>query len=415
MNKVVLKVFSVLYPFYPLLAWALHFVTEKPLDFIVNIALLPMALFYLFSSKKKLPAYVVFFIIFTIFHLVSAFSNDAIPLDTNKVYFIFQDNNFLACTLFIIIENTDFDEKFMDRLTRNIFIVVVLTLLVSVYQIKDPTFMFNTNLLKGDELEFWGDDVRNNAFYSYISTNSIGFTFPFLIAILLNFYSSKQIHFPIIIMSAIIVAFLTKSRYVMISTFIAISQLFFASGRSVGNKISMVVVFVVCIYGAIFIADQSGFNVNKVVEERILEKDTDLGSAKSRVLSYEVFLIKYPENPFLGVGPKTRPDVVALLQNETPVIHVGYLCYLYYYGAVGCFFLFGTLYFLIRRAWKVGKQYGFWGALFGMVAFSFANTTLVYFVFSEMGVILGIIYMRYYLSSEELPDAEAEMQAVQHA
>ncbi|HMU45681.1 MAG TPA: O-antigen ligase family protein [Chitinophagaceae bacterium] len=401
MNKLVLRIFSVLFPFYPLLAYALHFVTDKPFNFIVNIALIPVAIICLGKARKGLPMYVLFFFLFTVFHLVSSFINNTIPADTNRIYYIFADENLLACTFFVIVESTVFPEKFMDRLTKNIFIIVVITLIVSVIQIKAPTFMFNTKLLEGDQLEFWGDEIRNNSIYSFITTNSIGITFPFLVAILLNYYSTKQIQFPIIILSGIIVAFLSKSRYVMISAIIAISQLFFTSSRTFANKLSMLVIFASCIYLAILGAEESGFDLNKIIEERILEKDTDLGSAKSRVLSYDVFLMKYPEHPWLGVGPKTRPDVITLLQGETPVIHVGYLCYLYYYGAVGCFFLFTAIGLMLKRAWTVGKKFSFWGAFFGLVAMCMANFTLVYFAFAEMGVVVAMIYLRYYKLQEE--------------
>ena len=127
-----------------------------------------------------------------------------------------------------------------------------------------------------------------------------------------------------------------------------------------------------------------------------MEEESDMSSAKARISSYEVFLLKYPENPLVGVGPKTRPDVVALLNGEAPLIHVGYLSYLYFYGAIGCFFLFGALYFLLKDAWSVGRKYNFWGSFYGLVAFSFANITMVYFNFSEMGIVIAVLYVKYY-------------------
>ncbi len=401
MNKLVLKIFSVLYPFFPLLAFALHYVTDKPLGFIVNVLLLPIAAGALGRAKKNFPPYLILLILFTIFHLFSAFLNDTIPSDTNKVYFVFSDPNFFACTLFIIIENTVFDEPFMERLTRNIFIIVVLTLVVSLIQLKYPTFMFNAKLLEGDLLEFWGEDVRNTAFYSYIGTNSMGVTFPFLIAILLNFYKSRQFQFPIIIVAGIVSSFLTKARYVMISTIIAISQIFFSSGRSIGSKLALVLTIVFTGYLATLVAKESGFDITHIIEERILEKGSDMASAKARILSYDVFLLKYPENPWFGVGPKTRPDVVALLQGDAPLIHVGYLCYLYYYGIAGSILLFGVLYFLLSSAWKVGRKYSFWGSFYGLLGFGLANATFVYFDLSEMGIVLAVLYLRYYNIKKE--------------
>jgi len=414
MNNFVLRIFSVLFPFYPLLAWGLHFITDKPLNFIVNIALLPIAILCLGKNKKRLPLYVFFYFSFTAFHLISSFVNNTLPANTNKIYYVFADDNLLACAFFVIVESTVFSEKFMDRLTRNIFIIIVVSLVASIVQIKEPTFMFNTKLLEGDQLEFWGDEIRNNSIYSYISTNSIGITFPFLLAILLNYFRARQIQFPILLLSGIIVAFLSKSRYVMVSTLVVISQLFFTTTRSFSNKLSIIIIFSLCIYLALLGAKESGFNLNTIIEERILEKGSDFESAKARILSYEVFLKKYPEHPFLGVGPKTRPDVIALLQGEAPLIHVGFLCYLYYYGAIGCFFIFGAIWLMLKRSWEVGKKHNFWGSFFGLLAMCLANTTLVCFAFAEMGVIIALIYLRYYtvVSENENLERSFEIKAV---
>ena len=407
MNKLLQNLFAILFPFFPLLAWAYHFVTEKPIELALNVLLMPVAVYLLTSSKKAMPKYLIFFIIFTCYHLASVLINDTIPAGTNSIYFLLSDLNLFACTLFIIIENTIFEEKFISRMNRNIFIIIVLTLVVSLIQIKNPEFLFNVRLLEGDELEFWGDEVRNTAFYSWVSTNSIGITFPILIAIALSFYDTKKMLFPLLILSGIIVSFLTKSRYVMLSVIIVFSQLFFATTKSLMKKVSLVFVFGASIFLIIYAADAAGFDIDEVISSRILEKDTDMNSAKARVTSYEVFLIKFPENPWLGVGPKTRSDVIALLNGEAPLIHIGYLSYLYFYGIIGCSFLFIAIYYLLKNAWVVGKKYNFWGSFYGLITFFVANTTLVYFIFSEMGIVLAVIYLRYYnLNSEIRSDSD---------
>jgi hypothetical protein len=169
------------------------------------------------------------------------------------------------------------------------------------------------------------------------------------------------------------------------------------------------VTIVVVGYLGTIIAKEAGFDINKVIQDRILEKNSDMASAKARFLSYDVFMLKYPENPWVGVGPKTRPDVVKLLQGEAPLIHVGYLCYLYYYGLAGALLLFGALYFLLRDAWIVGRKFGFWGSFYGLLGFCFANTTFVFFDFSEMGIVIGIIYLHYYLSQNDIGDSTPEL------
>jgi hypothetical protein len=402
MNKTIQNAFLILLPFYPLWAWAYHFVTDKPLDLLVNVLLMPVAFSFLMKSKVRIPGYLICLIIFTFYHLASVLINKTIPSDTNSIYFILSDLNLFACTLFVIIENVKFNEKFITGMNRNILVIVILTLIVSAIQTKYPTFLFNEKLLEGDELEFWGDEIRNTAFYSWVGTNSLGITFPVFIAILLNFYDTQKKYFTLIILAGIVVSFLTKSRYVMVSTIIVFSQLFFATTKSWANKLSLVFLFAASIFLMTFIAGEVGFNIDEVISNRILEKDSEMGSAKARITSYEVFLVKFPENPLMGVGPKTRPDVVALLDGEAPLIHVGYLSYLYYYGIIGCFFIFLAIFYLLKNAWSVGKKYNFWGSFYGLVSFCFANITFVYFNFAETGIVIAIIYLRYYSSSGQM-------------
>lgn len=408
MNKSLQSLFLILLPFYALIAWAYHFVTDKPLDMAVNILLLPVAGYFLVQGKVRVPKYLVCFIIFTIYHLASTLFFKTMPEGENPIYSVLADINLFACTLLIIIENMTFSEEFIHKMYRNLFIVVVLTLIVSVIQIKFPTFMFNEKLLEGEELDFWGEEIRNNAFYSYVNTNSLGISFPIFVAILLNYYDTQKKYFALIILSGIVVAFLTKTRYVMLSTIIAFSQLFFAQKRSMSKRLSLVLTFAVSIVIIVFIANEAGFNIDEVIANRILEKGNDMESAKARVTSYEVFMIKFPEHPWLGVGPKTRPDVVALLNGEAPLIHVGYLSYLYFYGVVGCFFIFLSFFFLLKDAWSVGKRYNFWGSFYGFVSFLVANVTFVYFNMAEMGMIIAVLYLRFYNQPEELVVEEEE-------
>lgn len=405
MNKIILSFLAVLFPFYPLLAWIFRFVNSKPMPFFLNLLMLPVGLYFLVSSKRKLPPYLVAFLLFTLYHVGISFYTDTLPTNQNAFFFIFSDLNVFACSLFLIIENTVFDEPYMRRMNRNILILVGLSLVVSIIQVKNPSFLYDTTI----EVEAYvGEgDIRIASLYSFAGVNSGGITFPILIAILLNFYDTGHKLFPLIVISGLVVTFLTKARYVMISSLIAFSQLFFSGMVSMKKIFSLLFGLVIIVAVVVAAANQLGFNINEVIEQRILEKDNEMGSAKARITSYEVFMKKYPEHPWVGVGPATRQDVKDLLGDEAPLIHVGYLSYLYFYGIVGCFFLFLTLFFIIQWSWKIGRKYGFWGAFYGFLGFCFANVTFVYFNFSEMGIVLIVLYLHYYSNLEQVqPDKE---------
>jgi len=402
MNKFIQNLFLILYPFYPLWAWACTITIKKPLDFVVNLLLFPIAIYFL-NKNRKLPKYLQFFIVFTIYHTCSVFFNDLFPKEVNTLYSIFFDPNVFACTLLIIIENTNFEKWFITRLNSNIVLIILISLIVGLIQIKNPSFFYNPDI---DEELTYVTEKRIFSIYSWTNLNSGGISVPILIAILISIYQNNKTIFPLVIVSGIVLPFLTKARYVMLSGIVAFSQLLFSNRASAAKKIS----FMFLILGSIvligFVAEKFGVNISETINNRILEKESDMGSAKSRITSYKVFLTKFPEHPWFGVGPETKPDVIELLNGEAIIIHIGYLSYLYFYGVVGCFFLFVSIFYLLKYAWSVGKRYAFWGSFYGLISFCLANLTFVYFNFSEMGIVISVIYLRYYTTNHTDPITE---------
>lgn len=409
MNKFNQNFFQVLYPFYPLWAWFclkfLHFPAEKILVFM----LLPSVSYVIWTMRPRFPLYLLCYSLFTAFHLWTVFYYDLLPDNTNWFNYIFSDYNVLACVLFFVVENTNFDDEFIQRMNKFTLAIIVISLLVSIVQIKSPMFFYNSEGETNDWESIYMQDQRNASIYSWVSMNSVGVTFPFILAIMLSVYEIRSKAFPLIALSGVVVSFLTRARYVMISAIIAFAQLFIGKRIKAKTKFGLIMGFTVGLILIVGAAQIAGFDIQAVINERILEKDSDMGSAKARILSYEVFKQKFPEHPYIGVGPKTRDDVVDLLGGEAPIIHVGYLSYLYYYGVLGAALLFICLILLLYDSWVVGKRYGFWGAFYGFTGFVLANATFVYFNMSEMGIVMGLIYMRYYkLRYERLYESEAE-------
>lgn len=397
MNKFIQNLFLVVYPFYPLWAWLTVSFMDFPPDKILILVLLPVLGYIIWTKKLRVPLYLFFYILFTIYHYYSVFSNEGVmPSNTTPLLFFLSDPNLLACVLFLVIENSYFDEEFINKMSRHILWIVLLSLVVSLIQIKDMSFFYNSKL---DEDVFSVGEERNSSIYSWLGFNSGGITFPVLISILLNVYDTKSRPFPLVVLGGIVVTFLSKARYVMISTLIAFSQLLLVKTISLQKKLYVMFFFIIGLFMIVLAAQMVGYDISKTIDERILEKDGDMESAKARVHSYDVFMIKYPEHPYWGVGPKTRDDVIELMDGQALIIHVGYLAYLYYYGAFGAGLLFLALFFLIREGWIAGKRYEFWGGFYGFLGFAIANATFVYFVFNEMGIVLAVIYMRYYKSN----------------
>lgn len=406
MNKITQLFFLVLFPFLPFWAWLLSLVRNTPIEIFITIALIPIALFIVISPNIKFPKYLVFFTLFTLYHLGSVYINQLIPADTNVIRFVLRDTNVLACFLFFVIENTTFDERFIRIMTRNIFVVVLISLMVSLIQLKNPFFFITPYITSNIDNETFLTENRIFSIYSWVDLNTLGITFPILISILLNFYSNKKGASPFIYVSGIVVSFLTKARYVMISTIIVFSQLFFTSRIRLTKKVYVLIIFFASIMIALGVAKTMGYNIQQVIDERILEKSTNMGSASARIISFYVFLEVFPENPVFGVGPQTRYDVVRLLGGRAPIIHIGYLSYLYFYGLIGGFFFFMAIFYLLRYSWIIGSKYKFWAGFYGLFAFCIANVTMVYFNVSEMGIVLTVIYLKYFKETSSMELAE---------
>ncbi len=181
MNKFFQNFFLVLYPFYPLWAWLLFTFAHFQADKILVFLLLPMVIYIIWRMKVRVPAYLLFFILFTIYHFCSIFYFDLMPTNTDTFSFIMSDMNTLACLLFLVVENTNFDDNFISKMNRHILWIVALSLVISIIQIKQPLFFYNISL---DEDMIYVGENRIASIYSWVSLNTVGVTFPILIAIL---------------------------------------------------------------------------------------------------------------------------------------------------------------------------------------------------------------------------------------
>jgi hypothetical protein len=79
----------------------------------------------------------------------------------------------------------------------------------------------------------------------------------------------------------------------MLSAIIVFSQLFFVSKIDFRKKVYIMLIFIFSIIAITAVARVYNYDIGKVIDERILERGTNLASARTRVTSFEVFLIKF--------------------------------------------------------------------------------------------------------------------------
>jgi len=399
MNKLQQFLFLVLFPFYPFWAMLSYYFTHRYVNIFTELIFIPFAIYIVIFKKIRFPVYLIFLFLFTIFHLFSFFIND-LGKGQSIPFILLSDLNILACTVLFVAENTDFEDILISLMTRLILVVVAISLVVSLIQVKNPYFLVSPDITNNLGGILYLEQHRDFSIYSWVNINSVGITFPILISILLSFSKQIKNSLPFTIITGMAVAFLTRARYTMISTLIVLSQMFFNAKIEFKRKFYISLIFTCSIIFLAVIANVYGYDIQQVVSDRILEKRTGLSSFNARVTSYEVFKLVFPEHPLFGVGPETRADVVQLLGGVAPLIHIGYLSYLYFYGIFGSLLIFCALFFLLRDGWLIGRRHNYWGSFYGLIAFCFANFTFVYFNFSEAGVVLAIVYLVYFKNKQ---------------
>ena len=78
-------------------------------------------------------------------------------------------------------------------------------------------------------------------------------------------------------------------------------------------------------------------------------------------------------------------------------IHVGYLSHLTAFGLIGCFFLFGFWYLLIRNLFKTARYSHYWGSVFAFLAFLWSFTTMSQSSIFYYGIIWAFVFDKYYI------------------
>ena len=164
-----------------------------------------------------------------------------------------------------------------------------------------------------------------------------------------------------------------------------------------------------------------GYNVEKVINERILEKSEGgmiQGSAGTRLFAFKVFGKLFPKYAILGRGKlhgfgeegSRDYELLRALQKQSSQIHVGYLSLFYYYGLIGgCLYMI-FLILITKKLYVDAKKTKYWGPLIGWSMFLIANLTTVHLDIYIMGIVLIFFFNKYYVSiTEESEEAIAEL------
>ncbi|HVG40193.1 MAG TPA: O-antigen ligase family protein [Chitinophagaceae bacterium] len=288
--------------------------------------------------------------------------------------------------LFFILENINLDISFLKIVKPVTLLLFIVSVIIIVIQRYVPFFWMDMSVVRFHEyLDF---SQRLFSIYTWVSSNAVGISFSFIVAFLyVNYGNNKYVQF-LIAMGALLFAFFTQTRYIIISVVIILAYLYFKTGKFKFSKILFVALVPVLFYT---ILSSFSFDLDRFIDERILEKegvDIDLTSAGDRIISYKAFIKTFPDNPVFGNGEKITTDLRKLLGPDLPLIHIGYLHYLYAFGIFGCLLFFTFCGLLMKRVYTMSKTVKDYSAFIGLVAMFIANTTLVWFRFFDFGLFI---------------------------
>ncbi len=378
---------------YPILSFLSYEYTDTLINSIAFLLLLvTISLFFgiklVTKSRLKIPTYLKFYILFFTYHTFADYVSGNI-LSTGVVRYVYTNYYLSMLFMMIIIENYSFGSKIIKILTAGIKLTIILGAVVSIIQIEmHDFFTLESIATRYDEADLM---YRCTAIFSYIGSGVIGIVVPAFLAILFSLSTlENQKNLFYYVLCAIIIL-LYKSRWVMISFMIAISQNIKFDKKFIINSFRYLILAVIMIVITISSSIILDLDTERYVTERLMSRSTE-----ARVRSLQVFLIHFPKHALLGSGNTMSNDVVRDLGGASKIIHVGFLALFYSYGIIGGGIYCLYMYFLLKKLKKESAISGFKAHYFVFIMFVISNITLVIFHTFNYSIIISFIFHNYY-------------------
>jgi len=385
------KYFVFAFLLYPLWAWLLMAYLNVRIDYLFGAISICFAFFTFINKLSKnrpivFPKYLVFLFLFYLYSLFINTASESIEVShRGPLDFILLNEHFTPIFLLFIVENLDIDIHLFKYVKPIALLIFIASLVVIVIQYYVPFFwMYMTFVTQTDYLDF---TKRLFSIYSWVSTNAVGISFPFIVAYLYKNYNNSLIKFSIAI-GALLYAFFTQTRYVIISMVIILSFLYLKEHKLKLKRVIYLLIIPVIFYSilSLFSYDLIEFFNRRILEDE--HADFATSSAGSRITSLNAFVEIFPENPFFGNGEKVTPTLRKLIGPDDPFIHIGFLHYLYAFGIFGCFFFFAFCYLFLKRILYQSRVTNDYSCFIALIVFFLANTTLVWFRFFDFGLFI---------------------------
>jgi hypothetical protein len=345
-----------------------------------------------YGKEFKYPKYLLPYILLLIYYIIWAFVNgNAGKMDMDTILYFYRNRWLYSLVVLLIIENTEFDEQFI-KLIVNVFkITILVSFIVTIYQLFINPFFLMPPELKEDFFSRTQYEIRLQSIFGYIAPNEVAYSLIPIISILIGYYlmQGKSLN-PVWILMAGIVFFGTKTRFIYLNFFIILLQYPLVNGLNIKKIIKVSLIGVISIVVLVFVLNSSGFNVGEFVQDRLLSE-----SASTRLLAVDMFKVFFPKNPFFGTGIHVGEDLARAIGNRSSQIHVGYLSHLYEYGIIGTFLLLYFLLSILRKFHETSSNTYYYGSLFAFATLFVTNLTTVNFSIYSYGLLFAFIFNKF--------------------
>ncbi len=401
--------------FSPVVSFLLRDYFDMSYIYTINILLLLslFGLFFVRGRKYKLPTYGIVFLSFCIYTILSDLYLTPKEFGFKYVY----SNEFIGTIfVFFIIENGIYKNHGKLYLKINEIILIIALIVIVIQQFVNSNFLVNQDYRSAYYAYESSFEARLPSIFSTFGGSIyVGFAFVPVFAIILaekiKSDTKTQIVIFFLAMGAVF-TFLTKYRWIMLNFIIACLMIFKYKNYYIKKGLFFVFTFVIVVLIGLFFIQKYNIPIAEIVNERILEKNRGgmvHGSASTRLYAIKIFEKLFPDNPILGrgmlhgFGPGASNDMKLLKEigGRTSQIHVGYLSLFYYYGIVGGLIYITFLVSLSRKLYEDCKIHLNWGVFWGFMGFVIANFTLVTFHLLYPGIVILLIFNRYFLEMKD--------------
>jgi len=404
------------------LAPFIGFVTRTVFDFYFNygmIMLCCVSFYFMFmnKSKFKIPPYIIVFIIFVFYTVLSD-----IVIVNRKIDIKYFYTNYLigSVLILIIVENTKISKKFFDILfIVNHIILFIALVVIIIQQFGDRLFFVNPEFHQ-ILAERSYSNTRLPSIYSWIgSTSALGLCFfPILGLHISHHLKNNYKGVFLMYLIGIVVAFVSKSRFIMLNYVLLLILIPIYKGFSLKLVVQYIMIFILFLFVSYHSSKLIGLDTDRIINERILEKDKGgilSGTASTRLLAFNIFNRLYFKTPifgkgrFHGVGEEGIRDteLIRILRRRSSHIHVGYLSLFYYYGLIGGIIYLIFLFFITKETYIGAKITSYWGPFLAILQFLFTNLTGTVLNLFIMGIVISLVYHKYYTQDISLAESQS--------